>query len=113
MSPILALPRRQSHPASAARRFGLVIVKDQHHRFAHFAEVLMTIFRFTDEEAYRATISLYKADDGCALVWTGSREAVEEKQQQVLRFIPRSGGDATAPIVARIESCDDADVPVV
>jgi ATP-dependent Clp protease adapter protein ClpS len=111
MSVTLALARGQSHPASP-RRFGIVIVKDAHHRFAHFAEVLMRIFRFTDEEAYRTTIGLYQADDGRALVWTGSRDAVERKHEEVLHFIPRSGGDATTPIVARIEPCDDADRPV-
>ncbi len=81
----------------------VILENDDKHTFLYVAEVLVTIFKYSLEEAKKVTLDIHRK--GEAVVWTGQKEIAELKAEQVINFGIDSYGPhpVTFPLGVRVE----------
>jgi ATP-dependent Clp protease adaptor protein ClpS len=82
--------------------YNLILLNDDRHSFVFVTDLLRRLFGMTAERAFE--IARQAHDTGRAVVWTGLRERVEFKADQIRTFHePRDGGSDLGPVGILIE----------
>lgn len=82
-----------------APRWNVVLLDDDDHSYEYVVEMLGALFGHTTQTAYRMAVEVDAT--GRVIVWTGSREVAEFKQERVHAYgadahIPECKGSMTA-----------------
>jgi ATP-dependent Clp protease adaptor protein ClpS len=82
--------------------YHVILENDDHHSFEFVVEVLRKALHYDEQKAVLLTTEAH--DQGRAVVWTGSKEVAELKQEQMLSFHEtRPGGHKLGPLGVTIE----------
>ncbi len=107
MVPTIAPKRRTQKRARTkertllAPRWNVVLLDDDEHSYEYVIEMLGAVFGHSPPAAFRMAVEV--DGTGRVIVWTGSREVAELKQEQVHAFgadarIPKCSGSMTADL---------------
>lgn len=82
-----------------APRWNVILLDDDDHSYAYVVEMLGVIFGHSPQTAYRMAVEVDST--GRVILWTGSREVAELKQEQVHEYgadprMLQSAGSMTA-----------------
>ncbi len=82
--------------------YNVILENDDYHSFEFVMEVLQKALGCTEQRAF--TLTKLAHDTGRAIVWTGTREVAELKQEQILSFHEiRADGTKFGPLGCTIE----------
>lgn len=82
--------------------FHVILANDDHHTFDFVISVLRKVFGISEEKAHASALAAHKT--GRAIVWTGSKELAELKQEQMLSFSETlANGRKIGPLGVTIE----------
>ena len=82
--------------------FHVILANDDHHTFDFVISVLRKVFGISEQKAYDLALAAHKT--GRSIVWTGSKELAELKQEQMLSFSETlSNGRKIGPLGVTIE----------
>ena len=82
--------------------YNVILENDDHHSMEFVIEVLQKALGYTIERSYQLMMQAHSS--GQAIVWTGTKEVAELKQDQMLSFHElRPGGKNLGPLGVRIE----------
>lgn len=82
--------------------YNVILENDDHHSMEFVIEVLQKALGYTIERSYQLMMQAHSS--GQAVVWTGTKEVAELKQDQMLSFHElRPGGKNLGPLGVRIE----------
>lgn len=82
--------------------YNVILENDDHHSMEFVIGVLQKALGYTEQKAYQ--LMLMAHETGQAIVWTGSKEVAELKQEQMLSFHEiKPNGQKLGPLGVRIE----------
>lgn len=82
--------------------YNVILENDDHHSMEFVIGVLQKALGYTEQKAYQ--LMLLAHETGQAIVWTGSKEVAELKQEQMLSFHEiKPNGQKLGPLGVRIE----------
>ncbi|MBI3822401.1 MAG: ATP-dependent Clp protease adaptor ClpS [Planctomycetes bacterium] len=82
--------------------YNVILENDDHHSMEFVINVLEKALGYSEEKSFQ--LMLLAHESGQAIVWTGSKEVAELKQEQMLSFHETSAnGQNLGPLGVRIE----------
>lgn len=82
--------------------YNVILENDDHHSMEFVLEVLQKALGYDEQKSFQ--LMMLAHESGQAIVWTGSKEVAELKQEQMLSFHEtRGNGQQLGPLGVRIE----------